>query len=96
MNTIINNADSIINSFYTQYNACMIECIPLPSNAIEEDDDDLSNEELTLELIPLLFEIDMDYTEQHIELPQEQQMYNYKNMLQPNATYVIKKYQMLM
>ena len=56
----------------------MIECIPLPSNVIEEDDDDLSNEDLTLELIPLLFEIDMDYTEQHIELPQEQQMYNYR------------------
>ena len=55
----------------------MIQCIPLPSNVIE-DDDDLSNEELTLSIIPLLFEIDMDYTEQHTELPQELQMYNYK------------------
>ena len=26
----------------------------------------------------MLFEIDMDYTEQHTELPQEPQMYNYK------------------
>ena len=78
MNTIITNADSIINSFYTQYNACMIQCIPLQSNIIEDDDDDLSNEELTLSIIPLLFEIDMDYTEQNNESQQQPQMYNYK------------------
>ena len=56
----------------------MIQCIPLPSNVIEDDDDDLSHEELTLSIIPLLFEIDMNYTEQHTELQQQPQIYNYK------------------
>ena len=79
MNINITTADSIINSFYTEYNACLLQCVPLPSNVIEDDDDDLSNEELTLEIIPLLFEIDMDYTEEkNNELQQEPQMYNYK------------------
>ena len=68
MNTFITTADSIINSFYTQYNACLLECITLKSNIIEDDDDDLNNEELAPSLIPLLFEIDMNYTEQHTEL----------------------------
>ena len=90
MNTIITNADSIINSFYTEYNACMIQSIPLQSNVIEDDDDDLSNEELTLSIIPLLFEIDMDYTEQHIELSQEPQMYNYKKYA-PTTCHICKK-----
>ena len=77
MNTISTTAVSIINSFYTEYNAFLIQCIPLSSKVIEDDDDDLNNEELTLSIIPLLFEIDMDYNEQHTEL-QQPQMYNYK------------------
>ena len=97
MNTIITNADSIINSFYTEYNACMIQSIPLQSNVIEDNDADLSNEELTLSIIPLLFEIDMDYTEEKImNYNKNHKCIIIKNMHQHYATYVIKKYLMLM
>ena len=77
MNTFITTADSIINLFCTEYNACLIESILLSSNVVDDDDDDnLTQEELTLSLIPLLFEIDMNYTEQPTDVPQPH-MYNY-------------------